>query len=276
MSFYGDNINRFFFGIVVNNNDTELNLGRVQIRIHGIHGNNIRNYELPWAQVLVPTTEPGTGGIGSSPILSNGAQVFGVFLDGKDSQIPLVLGSVPRIAIPSELGRSTFVGDTPPPRYTTESEGSTRFVVPRNSLAGSTNAERVYRFFLNNGFTPEQSAGIVGNFAAESTPNIDPTILNPNDSGLPAFGIAQWRSTRYDDLQNWARETNQNYTTLEAQLGFVLYEFSATEMSAAARIRSTRTVPEAARAVDIYYERSSGIAREKRVQYAIEAFERFR
>jgi hypothetical protein len=276
MSFYGDNINRFFFGIVVNNNDSELSLGRVQIRIYGIHGDEISNSDLPWAQVMIPTTEPGTGGIGSSPIISNGAQVFGVFLDGKDSQIPFVLGSVPKIMIPSTARRSTFIGDTTPPRYVTESSSATSNIVPRGSLDGSTNAERVYRFFVNNGFTPEQAAGIVGNFAAESSPNIDPTALNPDDGGLPAFGIAQWRGSRYDDLKNWARETSQDYTTLETQLGFVLYEFSTTERSAATRIKATTTVEEAARVTDRYYERSSGTARERRVQYALEAFERFR
>jgi hypothetical protein len=275
MSFYGDNINRFFFGQVVNNNDAELNLGRVQIRVYGIH-EGIESYDLPWAQVMIPTTEPGIGGIGSSPLLANGAQVFGVFLDGKDSQIPFVLGSVPKIMIPSQSRRSTFVGDTIAPRYVTESGSSTSVVVPIGSLEGSTNAERVYRFFVNNGFTPEQSAGIVGNFAVESTTNIDPTLLNPNDKGKQSFGIAQWRDTRYNDLQNWARETGQDYTTLETQLGFVLYEFSTTERSAASNIKATTSTAEAARVVDRYYERSDGTAREIRVQYALEAFERFR
>lgn len=275
MSFYGDNINRFFFGQVVNNNDAELNLGRVQIRVYGIH-EGIEPYNLPWAQVMIPTTEPGVGGIGSAPLLANGAQVFGVFLDGKDSQIPFILGSVPKIMIPSETRRSFFVGDTAPPRYVTESGSSTATIIPRGSLEGSTNAEKVYRFFVNNGFTPEQSAGIVGNFAMESTPNIDPTALNPNDRGLPSFGIAQWRDTRYNDLQNWARDTGQDYTTLETQLGFVLYEFTTTERTAVSNLRATTSVAEAARIFDRYYERSDGTKREARVQYALEAYERFR
>jgi len=98
--FYGDNINRFFFGTVVNNNDADLNLGRVQIRVSGLHGPEVANSDLPWAQVMLPTTEPGTGGVGANPMIANGAQVFGVFLDGKDSQIPLVLGTVPKIDYP--------------------------------------------------------------------------------------------------------------------------------------------------------------------------------
>jgi hypothetical protein len=281
MSFYGDNVNRFFFGQVVNNSDTsKLNLGRVQIRVYGIH-EGIESYDLPWAQVMMPTTEPGIGGIGSAPLLAIGAQVFGVFLDGKDSQIPFVLGSVPKIMIPSQSRRNTFSGDTAPPGYVTRSvdrdrQGGSTSIVPRGSLEGSTNAEKVYRFFVNNGFTPEQSAGIVGNFAAESGTNIDPTAYNPDDKGKPAYGIAQWRDTRWTDLQNWASETGQDYTTLETQLGFVLEEFATTERSAAARLKATTSVEEAARVVDRYYERSDGRAREKRVQYALEVYERFK
>ena len=121
MSFYGDNINRFFFGIVVNNNDF-LNLGRVQIRVFGIHGDNIQNHELPFAQVLMPSTEPGIGGHGTPRLIGIGAQVFGVFLDGKDSQTPLVLGTVPKIMVPSETRLGSTDGDTPPRSYQSESE----------------------------------------------------------------------------------------------------------------------------------------------------------
>jgi hypothetical protein len=279
MIFYGDNINRFFFGIVVNNNDADLNLGRVQIRIAGLHGSEVQNYDLPWAQVMLPTTEPGIGGVGGNPMIGNGAQVFGVFLDGKDSQIPLVLGTVPKIQVPSQAQRSTFIGDTQPPAYTNPSpdDGLRGGVpsVPPGSLEGSTNAERVYRFFINNGFTPQQSAGITGNFAVESGLNIDPTALNPNDAGQQSFGIAQWRGPRYEDLRAYAGVANEDYRTLEVQLGFVLNEFRTTERRAATRIRSATTVADAARKVDQFYERSDGSARERRIQLAREIYQRF-
>ena len=123
MSFYGDNINRFFFGIVVNNNDS-LNLCRVQIRVFGVHGDDIQNYELPFAQVLMPSTEPGIGGAGTPRLIGIGAQVFGIFLDGKDSQTPLVLGTVPKIMIPSETKLESTDGDNAPRSYPNESEGT--------------------------------------------------------------------------------------------------------------------------------------------------------
>ena len=280
MSFYGDSISRFFFGIVVNNNDADLNLGRVQIRVLGLHGPEVMNYDLPWAQVMLPTTEPGVGGVGANPMIANGAQVFGVFLDGKDSQIPLVLGTVPKIDTPSQSQISTFAGSSPPPEYTTSGVGSNttnnQRVIPVGSLEGSTNAERVFRFFENNGFTAEQAAGWVGNFAVESTVNLDPTAFNPNDKGAESFGIAQWREERYDALRLYAGETRQDYRSLEAQLGFVLVELSGTERSASTRIKTTRSVEAAARAIDQYYERSDGTKREVRVELARDAFERFK
>lgn len=114
--FYGDTV-RWFIGMVVNDVDpfTEPT-GRVQVRVYGIHDNveKIPNNDLPWAVVMLPTTEGGVDGIGRSPDLKAGAQVFGIFLDGQDSQVPLVLGSIPRVAIPQIGDPTTYnPGNTP-------------------------------------------------------------------------------------------------------------------------------------------------------------------
>jgi hypothetical protein len=61
-------------------------------------------------------------GHGTPRLIGIGAQVFGVFLDGKDSQTPLVLGTVPKIMIPSETRLGSTDGDTPPRSYQSESE----------------------------------------------------------------------------------------------------------------------------------------------------------
>jgi hypothetical protein len=277
MSFYGDDINRFFFGTVVNNNDADLFLGRVQIRVYGLHGEEVSNSDLPWAQTMLPSTEPGMGGVGSAPMISNGAQVFGVFLDGKHSQIPLVLGTIPKIMVPTVDQSNVYSGGgggADSGQRTASYKSSGTAVVP-GSLEGSTNAEKVYRFLISKGFTPEQACGIVGNFAVESTPNIDPKADNPNDKGKRSFGIAQWRDTRFDDLRNYAANTNQDYTTLECQLGFFMYELQGNEKKAAAKLRAAKTVAEAAEAFDLHYERSDGSTIPKRIGYAEDAYRRF-
>ena len=108
-NYYGDET-RWFIGYVVNNVDP-LKLDRVKVRIIGIHTENtedIPDDDLPWAQVGVPVTEDGSSGQGANSQLKIRAQVFGVFLDGKNSQLPLVLGSIPND--PSSLNPDTAAG----------------------------------------------------------------------------------------------------------------------------------------------------------------------
>ena len=105
-NFYGDNL-RWYMGDIVSVSDP-LQLGRVRVRIFGVHDNEeILDDNLPWAQVCIPVTEGGTGGSGSNLGLQIGARVFGFFMDGKDSQSPLVLGSIPKYETESGGGRST-------------------------------------------------------------------------------------------------------------------------------------------------------------------------
>ena len=97
IDFYGDQT-RWFTGEVININDP-LQLGRIQVRIYGIHSDNqilIPDEDLPWAQVVVPITQGGTNYLGNNLGVKIGALVFGVFLDGQNSQLPLVIGSLPK------------------------------------------------------------------------------------------------------------------------------------------------------------------------------------
>ena len=82
--FYGDNT-RWFVGEVKNVNDP-LELGRIQVRIHGIHSDNqidIPDDKLPYAQTVVPITEGGTKGIGNNLGIKVGSLVFGLFFELK-------------------------------------------------------------------------------------------------------------------------------------------------------------------------------------------------
>ena len=67
--YYGDET-RWFIGRVISVNDP-LKLGRVQVRIYGIHPEStgdVSTGDLPWASVSVPITEGGSSGIGLSLI----------------------------------------------------------------------------------------------------------------------------------------------------------------------------------------------------------------
>lgn len=97
IDFYGDQV-RWFIGIVVNVKDDPLKIGRAQVRVFGIHDNteDIKPEHLPWAQVVVPITQGIHEGKGQNLGLLVGTQVFGIFLDGQNSQLPMIIGSVPK------------------------------------------------------------------------------------------------------------------------------------------------------------------------------------
>ena len=112
--FYGDQT-RWFVGRVININDP-LEMGRIKVRIVGVHDNpDIADGDLPWAQVIVPVTEGGSSGLGATTGIKEQAQVFGIFLDGVHSQLPLVVGSMPKFegAVP-QRGGNIHQPDIPP------------------------------------------------------------------------------------------------------------------------------------------------------------------
>lgn len=97
IEYYGDAV-RWFTGKVINIDDP-LQIGRIQVRIIGVHGDNVElvpDADLPWAMALASTNNGGTKNIGNPLGIQPGAFVFGFFLDGQNSQIPLVLGSIPQ------------------------------------------------------------------------------------------------------------------------------------------------------------------------------------
>lgn len=100
--FYGDEF-RWFLGIVEDIMDP-LEMGRVRVRVFGMHSpyyKDIAVEDLPWAQVMVPANEGGVSGTGRSANgIVQGAWVFGMFLDGKHSQNPFILGSIHRFESP--------------------------------------------------------------------------------------------------------------------------------------------------------------------------------
>lgn len=107
MAFYGDNV-RWFIGTVVSLSDPTT-MGRIKVRVIGVHNTSavITDDQLPWAQTVIPINEGGTNEIGNALGIQVGARVFGIFLDGASSQLPLVLGSMPKYEDATEGDRST-------------------------------------------------------------------------------------------------------------------------------------------------------------------------
>ena len=81
---------------------------RIKVRIMGYHSQDpevLPDKDLPWAQILLPSTAgSGGGGIFRSTRLTPGDSVFGFFLDGDDAQLPVILGIFGRPSTNEPLG----------------------------------------------------------------------------------------------------------------------------------------------------------------------------
>ena len=74
-----------------------MRLGRIKVFIPGVDDSLQSMNELPSCHCLVPCTEEGISGLGQNSMVQQGAQCFGIFLDGDKKQIRLVLGTIPTL-----------------------------------------------------------------------------------------------------------------------------------------------------------------------------------
>ncbi len=86
----------WFYG-VVEDRDDPLYLNRVRVRIYGNHSydkQKIATPDLPWSEVMMPTTSASLSGLGQTTHgLVEGSTVIGFYKDGADRQDPVVMGS---------------------------------------------------------------------------------------------------------------------------------------------------------------------------------------
>jgi hypothetical protein len=96
----------WFTGVIEDRNDP-LFLNRVRVRIYGGHSHDkqlIATADLPWAEVMMPTTSPSLSGLGTTTHgLVEGSTVMGFYRDNLNMQDPVIIGSF--IGIPQEYYR---------------------------------------------------------------------------------------------------------------------------------------------------------------------------
>ena len=274
-TYYGDST-RWFVGRVIDVNDP-LKLDRVKVRIFGIHTENttlIPTADLPWAQVAIPTTEGGTSGLGANTQLKPMAQVFGFFLDGKDSQLPLIIGSIPKIE--SYANQSGDAIEGLPSFYGKSGTGDIDL-----DLDGNSNIEKAFNFFVSDeggNYTFEQTCGIIGNFCVESGPTLNPKAVNPTEGST---GIAQWNpaqaaGNRLGQLVEYSAKLGLNHLTLGAQLLFTKYELETFNYLGDGLLRKTDNVKDATIVFQDAYERPNKAAANttKRINFGKEVFDK--
>ena len=266
-NYYGDD-HRWFIGTVSSTADP-LQLGRVQVRIIGVHSprmEDIPSLKLPWANVLTPSTEGGVSGIGKMPQLQLGAKVVGFFLDGKQSQQPFVLGSFHSIEDPSPQQLAVLTG---------RSDINLGEKTTQASLFGATPAEKAFNFFNAVGFTPEQTCGIKGNLAAESGPSLNPKSSDGGEYGVARWGTTETAGNRFANLKFFSGQRGLDYTALNTQLQFIAYELRTYPVFGLGLLYGAQTIKEATLVFQNKYLKKSGNRTSQRETLASEIFERF-
>jgi biotin carboxyl carrier protein len=117
-------------------------------------------------------------------------------------------------------------------------------------------------YFVSNGWTFAQAAGIVGNLIVGS--NLNPGALG--DSGK-AYGIAQWHPDRQAICSKFLDRPIKG-SSFDEQLECIENEFKTIEARAAAKIKTATTAADAAALCDQYYARTSGVHRQNRITQA--------
>lgn len=135
---------------------------------------------------------------------------------------------------------------------------------------GDVNARKQYiaNELKKNGFTDEQTAGIIGNLLQENS-TLDPKVVNK----IGATGIAQWKGSRKEDFKRlFGKEIGDG--SFEEQVKFLIWELNNSEKRAGDLVRRTRSVPDAAVVFGKHYERmGKNEARyDKRIAYAEQAY----
>lgn len=236
--YYGDNV-RWFIATVIDSRpspgqDLE---GRVQIRIHGTmspSNKDISQNDLPWAQVMLPTTEGGTSGLGATPRLEAGAQVFGFFMDGAASQIPIVLGSIPIFEYPSLIQRGIDIGkndaDSQP------SNNIDKVAVDNENtgeIDGRTRENRItetVKFFIERGYSPETAEAIA------ATINVSSGMVT--GSRGEERGVGSWSGSELEELNNFT----DNPDNFDQQIEFIDHQLNTSKKSAGQRLFSASTI----------------------------------
>ena len=124
------------------------------------------------------------------------------------------------------------------------------------NFTGSENSEKAMNYFISQGLTKEQAAGISGNLQQESTfnPRADNTGTG-EDSTEGHFGIAQWdKKIRWPKVKKWMLEHNLDPYSIEGQLQALKWE--AGERGDWEKLKQETTAKGAAKSFLENFERS--------------------
>lgn len=105
----------------------------------------------------------------------------------------------------------------------------------------------LFQGLLDRGLSPVQAAALVGNMKQES--GFDPASVNSRED---AHGLLQWRQSRWQALQDYAKSRGTDPTDRDTQLDFIRQEMGGPEKRAGDRFLAAADLPSANAALKGY------------------------
>jgi surface antigen len=126
-----------------------------------------------------------------------------------------------------------------------------------NLIANAPTTEKkneyiAFQAFMNDGYSANSDAGMVGNLDEESASTMDPS--KPQDGGGPGEGLAQWEGSRLTAKDQYAASLGKPADDLDTELGFINVEMHGSRKQALAPVMNATTEYDAAYAFMKYYE----------------------
>jgi hypothetical protein len=87
---------RWWVGTVIDATNDPLQLGRVRVRVRGVDDFKDDEQITQWASCVTPTTSASYRGVGDTPSLLEGSEVFGFFGDGNRGEVRIIVGTLPQ------------------------------------------------------------------------------------------------------------------------------------------------------------------------------------
>lgn len=213
----------WWIGVVEDREDPE-KLGRCRVRILGYHIDNkdvLPTGDLPWAIPMQSITSAGISGKGSTPVGPlEGSWVVGFFLDGRDKQQPMIMGTMGGMPDKSRAcgaqessqtqndngvlrdGSGNIVKDgSGAPVRTDQTDSTTATPVPKNQKI-QENLEKVVLACKKQGITDHKFvAAVLGNVLKECGGVTKSEFSYGNTNAARLRQIFGFRLSRFSDAE---------------------------------------------------------------------------
>lgn len=158
--------------------------------------------------------------------------VVWVMFEGGNSTAPVIIGQLGNKLATGSMGVGGMMADG------LFNDGYS----PGTSLLSDAEKQAVVSKIISilsaAGWNKARIAAALANIQYES--GFNPAAYNPNDKGLPAFGLIQWRDDRLRALMAYCNATSiedlKSKATIEVQMAFMMHEMNGSEFAANGRI----------------------------------------